>query len=94
MTQISIRHRVGDYNKWRETFDSFSPQRKAGGEVSYSVGHLPKDPLNLHLLFEWESIEKAENFLSSSELKAAMQNATVLEEPEVTISEKLFGGNA
>ncbi len=92
MATISIRHRVGDLDKWKEVFEEFSPQRKAGGEISYSVGHLPEDPLDIHLFFEWDSVENAEKFMTSHKLLLAMMDATVVEKPQIVISKKLFGG--
>lgn len=92
MAKVFIRHKVRDYGKWKMTFDNFMAQRKAGGELSYSIGHVPNEPNNLCLIFEWDTVDKANKFLLSEELRTAMREATVLEIPEIFISETLEEG--
>jgi len=93
MIRVFIRHKVGNYSKWKKAFEAFIPQRRAGGELSYSIGHVPDEPNNLCLTFQWDSVETASKFLQSGELKAAMQEATVSEPPEVFIFEEIEKGN-
>jgi len=83
MIPIIIRHKVNDYTSWKTEFDAFAETRKSSGEKSYRILHPSTDPNDLVLLFEWESTEKAETFLRSPELKAAMERAGVAEEPQV-----------
>ena len=92
MVKVFIRHKVGDYAVWKQTFDNFAPQRRAGGELSYSVGHVPNEPNNLCLVFEWDSVTNANKFLVSNELRSAMRKATVAEIPDIYISETLEEG--
>ena len=87
MTKIFIRHKVENFAKWKKAFDEFLAQRKAGGELSYIIGHVPNEPNNLCLMFEWVSVDKANTFLGSDELKAAMQEATVIEAPVIFVFE-------
>ena len=37
MTTVLIKHSVEDYGKWKEAFDAFIDNRKAGGEKSYHI---------------------------------------------------------
>jgi quinol monooxygenase YgiN len=83
MTQVMIRHKVENYADWKSAFDGFAETRKSGGEKSYRILHPSDNPNDLVLFFEWESVEKAETFLASSELKEAMQRAGVAGEPHV-----------
>ena len=87
MAKVFIRHKVEDFAKWKKAFDGFLVQRKAGGELSYSIGHVPNEPNNLCLTFDWDSVENANKFLGSEELRAAMQEATVAEAPEIFVFE-------
>ena len=87
MARVFVKHKVEDFTKWKKTFHNFVSQRKEGGELSYSIGHAPGEPNNLCLMFEWDSVENANAFLSSKELRAAMQEATVSEAPEIFVFE-------
>lgn len=83
MTHIMIRHRVDNYEAWKEVFDNFADVRKASGEKSFLIFQPEGDSDNLHLLFEWDTPENARKFLESSELKNAMRKAGVSEPPEI-----------
>jgi quinol monooxygenase YgiN len=88
MATVFIRHRVKHYAKWKKVFDEFAPTRRAGGETSYLVGHVPGKPNNLCLLFQWDTTANAAKFLKSKELKAAMKGAGVIEKPDIFILEE------
>ena len=88
MVTVFIRHRIRNYAKWKKAFEAFLPQRKAGGELSYSIGNVPGKVNNLCLLFQWDSAANAAKFLKSKELKAAMKTATVSEPPEIFVFEE------
>ena len=92
MTKVFIRHKVEDFAQWKKAFDNFLDQRRAGGELSYSIGHIPDEPNNLCIMFEWDSAKNANTFLQSEALKAAMQEATVIEVPEIFVFESIEDG--
>ncbi len=92
MTYLTIQHKVRDYKTWKETFDNFENTRKSGGEKSFHIMNMEDDPNNLYVMFEWESREKANSFLESSELKTAMENAGVVEKPKITFLKHLDKG--
>jgi hypothetical protein len=87
MVTVFIRHRVKNYAKWKKTFDEFAPTRRAGGETSYLVGNVVGKSNNLCLIFQWNTAASAAKFLKSKELKAAMKDAGVIENPDVFILE-------
>lgn len=93
MATIFVRHRVKNYAKWKKIFDAFAPTRKAGGELNYSIGHLPGKPNNLCLLFKWNTAANAAKFMKSKELRVAMKDAGVAEKPEAFIFEEKEKGN-
>jgi quinol monooxygenase YgiN len=82
MAYIFVKHKVADYNAWKSTFDAFIETRRAGGEKSFQILHPENEPNNLLLMFEWNSLENARNFMTSEELKNAMKQAGVVEEPQ------------
>ncbi len=92
MTSVLIKHPVEDYAKWKDAFDSFLDNRKAGGEKSYTICRPIDEPNNIVILFEWNSIENAQAFLDSQDLKEAMQKAGVTGPPEITIMETTARG--
>ena len=81
MVVVFFRHKVKDYEAWKAVFDNANDFRKAGGEISHRVFHAIEDPNDIGLMFEWESLEKAHQFMSSPELKAKMIEAGVVGEP-------------
>jgi len=88
MATVFIRHKVRNYPKWKKLFDGFAPTRRAGGETSYSIGHVPGKPNNLCLLFQWDTAANATKFLKSKALKATMKDAGVIDKPEVFVFEE------
>jgi len=83
MAQVLIKHKVKEYDAWKDAFDKFADFRRSSGEKSYRILHPADDPKDLTLLFEWDTQKNAETFLASSELKSAMQRAGVAEAPEI-----------
>ncbi len=93
MAKVFIRHKVEDYTTWKKVFDNFLAQRRAGGELSYSIGHVANEPNNLCLMFEWDNVENANTFLRSEELRSTMQEAGVIEAPEIIVFESIEEGH-
>jgi quinol monooxygenase YgiN len=93
MVTVFIRHRVKNYPKWKKVFDAFLPNRRAGGEISYVLGHVSKKTNNICLIFQWDSAANAAKFLKSKELKAAMKDSGVIEKPDVFVVEEKERGN-
>ncbi len=83
MTQVLVKHKVKDYDTWKDVFDNFASTRKTGGEKSYRILRPSENPNDLTLLFEWDTAENARTFMKSSELKSTMQRAGVAEEPTI-----------
>lgn len=92
MAHVLVKHIVNDYAGWKKVFDNFSDFRKQSGEKSFQIFHPGDNPNNLTLLFEWDTEQNAETFLGSTELKTAMQNAGVTEEPNIQILNQLDKG--
>lgn len=93
MAYLLIWHKVKDYTAWKSNFDNAAEMRKAGGEKSYQILHPDDDPNNLVLLFEWDNLDNARNYVAAPELKEAMQQAGVVEEPEIYFLEEVARGS-
>ena len=87
MTTVLIKHPVEDYDKWKNAFDAFIDNRKAGGEKSYHIYRTINNQNNVVVIFEWDNAENAITFLQSDQLKAAMQQAGVAGPPDINIME-------
>lgn len=92
MAHLLIKHKVKNYIVWKKVFDGFINTRKAAGEKSYQILHPESEANNLLAIFEWDNLENARKFTNSSELKEAMGNAGIIEQPEVYFLEEYSAG--
>ncbi|MEX0744752.1 MAG: antibiotic biosynthesis monooxygenase [Phycisphaeraceae bacterium] len=88
MAHVMIRHRVQDFERWRQVFEAAADFRRDGGEQRYEVFEIHDDPDHVVLLFEWDSMERARAFLANPELSDAMDQAGVESPPEVWFLEQ------
>jgi quinol monooxygenase YgiN len=77
MVHVLVRHKVSDYNRWKEAFDSHLNTRKHAGETGCRVFHAVDNPREVVLFLDWEGIEPARKFMNSAELRKAMEQAGV-----------------
>lgn len=72
--------KVKDYAKWESDFDSEKgiAMRKAGGMKSWQIFRTDDDANSVALLMEWDSLEDAQKFGQSQELREAMQQSGVI----------------
>ena len=94
MMHVLIRHKVADYNRWKEAFDSHLNNRKRAGETGFRLFHSIEDPRELFLLTDWNSLTEARDFMSSDELKDTMEKAGVIGAPDVQYLEDARGSIA
>ena len=80
-----ISHPVEDYATWRQAYDDFSDAQQAGGVIMEQVYQDPADPNKVLVLHGFETLEAADVFLNSEELKSAMQGAGVAAPPDVMV---------
>ena len=85
MVFVIARHKVADYVKWRQAFEGAVAMRKAGGEKSVRIFRTVDDPNNLVLFMEWDSLENCQKFMQSEDLQKDMQEAGVMEQPDINI---------
>ena len=84
MTSMLIQHKVNDFAAWKKVFDSAAGLRSSSGELSTQIFHDASDPNSLTIINKWDSLENAQKFAHSPELKAAMEKAGVAGPPTVT----------
>ena len=83
MVHVLIRHKVADYNRWKDAFDSHLTSRKRAGETGSHVFHSVDDPHDIIVLLDWQTIEEARKFMTSEDLKQRMTDSGVQGNAEV-----------
>jgi hypothetical protein len=83
MPYVLVRHKVEDYARWRPTYDEHATTRKGYGSKGSRVFRNAQDPNEIVALFEWDDLNNARRFLQSEDLREAMQQAGVVDQPDV-----------
>jgi quinol monooxygenase YgiN len=83
MIHVLIRHKVADFNRWKESFDSHLNTRKQAGELGFHLFQGVDDPREVTVLVDWDSIEHARRFMTSEDLRSRMQQAGVVGAPDI-----------
>jgi quinol monooxygenase YgiN len=83
MATMFVRHTVSDYKNWRKVYDEFASVQKAKGVTAESVYQAADNPNDVTVIHEFASVEAAQSFAQSSELKNAMRNAGVVGAPTI-----------
>lgn len=83
MINVLLHHEVNDYSSWKAAFDSAMDFRHSHGERGCRIFRSAGNLNELTLMFEWDSLEKAQAFLASEELKARMAKAGVKGTPHI-----------
>jgi heme-degrading monooxygenase HmoA len=83
MVHVMIRHKVADYVRWKEAFDSHLTNRKRAGETGCQVFHSVEDPREIFVLLDWQTVEEARKFMNSDDLRQRMKDAGVQGTPDV-----------
>jgi hypothetical protein len=78
MTTMFIRHTVSNYKTWRKVYDDFAPDQKAKGVRAQAVYQAADNPNDITVTHDFATVEAAQAFAKSEELKKAMQNAGVV----------------
>lgn len=85
MALLSIQHEVQDYPAWRAVYDSVAEIQRDWGVTAESVHQLANDPNTVLVLHHFATVAQAQGFMTSQELRDAMQRAGVEGVPRVEI---------
>mgnify|MGYP002638264241 FL=1 len=88
MTTAFIQHKVTDYNDWKQVYDSVAEMQKHDGVIAQAVYQSVEDPNDVTVTHEFVSLEAAQAFLASDDLKQAMEHAHVASKPTVWYGNK------
>jgi heme-degrading monooxygenase HmoA len=87
MPYLLFRYKVADYDRWKPVLDQRGATRQAQGSRGGQVFRNANDPNELVILFEWSDLEQARQFAQSEELRQAMQQAGVADQPDIYLLE-------
>ena len=82
MPALLIRHKVSDFEKWKPVFDEFDATRRAHGCQSGWLFRNDNDPSEALMLLTWDDLDRARLFAQSDDLREAMNQGGVVDEPD------------
>lgn len=83
MVKLFVRQNVADYAAWRAVYDAFESQHLALGGRTRAVYQSLDDPKNVTVDHDFDSIEAAQAFVGSAELREAMGQAGMIGDPQI-----------
>ncbi len=83
MPHLLVRHKVADFERWKQVFDSHAAGQRAMGLRITHVMRNFDDPAEIVLLFEVEDLEKAKQFVNSPQVPGAQRDSGVTDTPDI-----------
>ena len=83
MPYVLVRHKVADFSKWKPAYDAHLSARQKAGLKEEHLLRSTDDPNEVILLFQAEDVQKAKEFAASSDLHVRMQEAGVIDKPDI-----------
>jgi hypothetical protein len=78
-----IRHKVADFGKWKSAYDEHASARASAGLKEEQLLRSTDNPNEVVLLFSAEDIDRAKQFAASDDLRERMQQAGVIDKPDI-----------
>ena len=88
MSTIFVRHQVADYDVWRPGFDEHGAVRREYGLTDAGVYRDVADGNAVTLAFTTDDLDRAREFLASSDLRETMSRVGVVGPPDVWITDE------
>jgi hypothetical protein len=89
MVHVILTHEVKDFSVWKKAYDEGEPLRTTFGIKMTGVYTSVDYPTQVTLVGECASADVVYSFMSQPELKAAMQEAGVISEPDMKVVKKV-----
>jgi quinol monooxygenase YgiN len=83
---LIVRHRVNDFGAWRSVYDSVENLRQQHGCTADEVMVDPADKHEVFVVHRFPTVEQAEAFAGSDELREAMGRAGIAGPPRIEIA--------
>ena len=83
---LIVRHQVQDFSAWRAVYDSVADVRQQYSCLDAEVMTAPDDKNDVFVIHRFPSLDDAQAFAGSSELKDAMGRAGITGAPRIEIA--------
>lgn len=87
MPVVRIEHRVPDFEKWKQAFDSDPANRKGSGVRRYRVLRLRSEPDRVMIDLDFDTLEQAEAFVGTMQRIWAGPGKAVMLGPSARIAD-------
>ena len=82
--RLIVQHTVRDFDAWKTVFDAHETERARFGCTGHTLYRDTDDPNNVTLFLDYESRERADEFMKDPSLREAMEKGGVISEPRAT----------
>ena len=87
---VFIRHKVGNFRKWKAVFDAHAPVRREQGCQATHVFRRADNPKELVVMLTWSDVGKAREFMVSHDLTEMLAEIGLSDRsPDVYLLEEL-----
>ena len=87
--RVFVRQEITDYAAWRQACDDFESKRHEMGGTLFAVFRSADDPNDVTTLNDFLTLEQAQAFASSADLKAILAKGGVKGTPQIWIAGKV-----
>jgi hypothetical protein len=87
MATMIVKHRVANFEAWKQVFDSLNETRRQHGWTSHLVVRDASDPNVVTIVSRIKTVDGAKRYGASPDLRTAMQKAGVQGAPEISFAE-------
>jgi hypothetical protein len=94
MAWIHVRHRVGDYNQWKQVYDETAEYKRHQGWKRYRLFQVAGDRGDLIVMEQFATVEQARDYAGSEFLQKALAKAGVVGAAEILVLDGLEEGPA
>jgi hypothetical protein len=88
MSSIFVRHKVADYDVWKPGFDDHGRVRREYGLTDAGLYRSTDDPNDVTIVMTTDDVARAQEFLSSDDLRETMGRLGVVAAPDIWITEE------
>ena len=82
---VIANHPVIDYEQWRNVYDGFADEQRAGGVLEEEVFRDIENPNMVYVLHRFSDVAAANAYFASPVLQAGMKDAGVAAPPTIAI---------
>ncbi len=87
MTYALVRHRVRDFEQWKQRFSNEKEGRRNSGIQGGRLMRSVQDPNEVVLLLELSDVDKFQRFVRSTDLHSQIEQAGVVDVPDMFLLE-------